>query len=434
VNRRNVILAAAGLLVAGLIAGLIVRAASGAPSNRLLVAGDVRVNSRTVVAPPISTPVPDYAVGIPTTAAPTGGPSGSAKTPPQPQRTGQPVVSGLLTHVYVRTGDTVKAGQPIAQIDTKLLDLGVKQAKANAARQKANVAVLGKTLDTLANAQDKLATARSTAFSTAFSLIDAAIAKAVAPVYQQHAAAVAARPKLVAAIAGIEAALAHLPPNAPQVPALKAKLAQLKAQLAGIDAFLKQWPSIKKKLQTQTATAAAAAKAKAGAAINTKIDQAQTKITDAKTRVKNARAVLKIIADSSHVGVDLAEAKRAQATILAPVGGLVTYAVPAGTVAMVGSPIIRVQPDEPALVDTYLTGDQLRRVHLGSAADITYDSAPGKVLHGKVAIIGDTAQYPPTSFPTDIVHMTRTVKVTIRLDSGDSPPQGTPVDIAIHTN
>jgi multidrug resistance efflux pump len=102
---------------------------------------------------------------------------------------------------------------------------------------------------------------------------------------------------------------------------------------------------------------------------------------------------------------------------------------------MVGAPLFRIRPDQQALVDTYLTGDQLTKVRLGTLADITYDSGDGAVLHGRLHLIDDQALYPPTSFPTNVVHMTDTVKLTFQLDSGaNPPPQGTPVDIAIHTD
>lgn len=431
VNQRNFILAAAGVLLVGLIVAVLLRVSSQPPADRLPVAGDVRVVQRVVTAPSITYATPNVTVGIPSTQ--TASPGSGKRPSPQPARSNAPVVSGTIARMYVQTGQHIEAGATVAQLDTTLLKLGVAQAKADADRARANVAVLRKTLDSLASAQNKLVTARSTAFATAFSAIDAAIANAIAPIYKKHADAVKARPQLAAAIAGIEAALAHLPPNDPQVPGLKAKLAGLKKNLAGIDAFLKQWPTIKKKLASQTATAKATAKAKAGALINTKIGQAQSKITDAKTKVKNARDVLKIVADSQQVAIDLAEARVAQATILSPYSGYVTMTAQQGSVAMVGAPIVRIQPDGPVEVNTYLTGQQLARVRVGSPADVTYDSAKGTVLHGVVSVVGSIAQFPPTSFPTDIVHMTKTIPVTIRLDSG-SPPPGTPVDIVIHTD
>jgi multidrug resistance efflux pump len=101
---------------------------------------------------------------------------------------------------------------------------------------------------------------------------------------------------------------------------------------------------------------------------------------------------------------------------------------------MVGAPLVSVQYDGPRLVDTYLTPDQIPLISIGSPADITYDSGKGLVLHGKVSVIGSTYEYPPTSFPTNVVHMTRTTKVTITLDSGSRVPPGTPVDVSIHEN
>jgi len=48
-----------------------------------------------------------------------------------------------------------------------------------------------------------------------------------------------------------------------------------------------------------------------------------------------------------------------------------------------------------------------------------------------VSHVDDVSALPPTSFPTSIVHMTRAVRVTIRLDDGLTAPPGTPVDVEI---
>jgi multidrug resistance efflux pump len=358
------------------------------------------------------------------------------KAPTQPARSGQPVVSGVVGHVYVRVGDAVTAGQSIAQLDTALLDLGIAQAKTDAARAKTNVRVIKNNLTTILDNIDKLGTGRSQLAAGR-----AALAKAKAALKTAKSQLLAAQSKLLAAkknrkqyeaqLADLEAKAAHFPPG--QVPADLAKgIAQLKGLLASIDPGLAKVDAGLAKVaagEAQLATAEAKLNTAAGQ-LNTAADALST----AKKQVVNARDTLSIVADSQQIGIELARARRQQATILSPVAGVVTYVVPAGTVAMVGSPVAKIRPDGPVLVDTYLTVEQLSRIKLGTRADVTYDSAPGKVLHGEVAIIGLSAIYPPTSFPTDVVHMTRTVKVTIRLDSGDAPPQGTPVDIAIHTN
>jgi len=69
---------------------------------------------------------------------------------------------------------------------------------------------------------------------------------------------------------------------------------------------------------------------------------------------------------------------------------------------------VRIRPDDAALVDTYISPDQLAQVRIGAPADISFDSGGGKTVPATVAIIGNTVAYPPSSFPTSIVHMTRT--------------------------
>jgi len=420
-----------GVLVILAVAGALlwISQSSAMPRGRLVVAGDVRSDVRTINAPVIAYPTPNYAVGLPATSTAGGTPSATKRTVGAGGASKSVSVAGLLTSVPVREGDTVKAGEVVAQLDTRMLKLGVEAAKADAARTKTSVRLMNDALDNIADAKGKLRDARAQAFSMAYAQIGAGIAKAKAPIYAKHAEAVKGRPQLVAGIAQVEGLLSMLPPTSPQVPVLKEQLKQMKAQLAGIDAFLKQWPKIKRTF----AKAEADAKAKAGAAINSKIGSAQAKIRDAEQQVKDARAVLRILADNTHIGVDLARAKVGQATIRTPVGGVVTFARRAGTVALVGAPLVRVRTEGPRLIDTYLTAEQLAGVPVGSATDITYDSAPGTVVRGTVKTIAASYLYPPTSFPTPVVHMTRTVKVTISVDDGASLPEGTPVDISIKT-
>ena len=101
---------------------------------------------------------------------------------------------------------------------------------------------------------------------------------------------------------------------------------------------------------------------------------------------------------------------------------------------MMNAPLFRIAPDTPALIDTYLTAEQLTFVRVGDPAEVSYDSAAGIVLTGSVTGIGEDSAFPPTTFPTEIVHMTRTTRVTVTLESGARPPAGTPVDLTIRTD
>jgi multidrug resistance efflux pump len=449
VNRRNVMLVLTLVVLVALAAGIAWRTLSGPPAGRLLVAGDVRVQTRTVVAPAIQYPTMSYNITVPSNATSNTitlvenvvtAPRFSLVTSPAiavvPTATvpGQATPSGSLAAVNVIVGDHVTTGTVLAKLDTKLLDLGVASAKLSEQRAKINVDVLGSRLDDLADAQDTLNDAKSQAFSQAFAMIDAAIAKALQPLFAQHDAAVAAFPKLQNAVTQLQTAIKMLPPTDPRSIAAKKQLAKLMPQYMQLKMFLQMWPSIQKKALAGAATGRAKGIAAASSAIDSAIGKAQDKLDDAKSKIKDARSVLKIIRSGAGAGVTLAEIKRDQATIVSPCSGTIIQTSHANTSVMANAPLFVITPDVPTLVDTYLTADQLGSVHLGSVADITYDSAKGKSVRGVLTAIDTSAPYPPTSFPTEIVHMTHVVKVTFRLDSGDNPPAGTPVDISIHTD
>lgn len=457
-NRRNVLLALGGLIVVGLLVGLVFRVLATPPANRLMVAGDVRSVVRTVSAPSIAYPTVTYSITVVSNAAMgkktqtitnkvIAGPQASAVVS---STAGIPVVSGMLKQVNVQVGDRVTTGTVLAQLDTATLDLGVAYAKITAEKTKNSVKILNQGIDTILNNQDKvsqgfsqLATGRAQLASGKKQLAAAkkqllAAKKGLLASQKQLLEAKRNRAQLEATLATLKQQASTFPPG--QVPpALTAKIAQLEKLLASIDPGLAQISAGLKKVNAGLAKVATgeAALQTGAAALSTaagKLATASDALKTAKTQVTTARDVTRIIAKNADVPVTLAEAKLDQATIVSPVTGVVTQAATTGQVIVVGAPLVRIKPEEPALVDTYVTPEQLAKVHLGSVADISYDSSGGRVSRGTLAIIGTNAAYPPTAFPTDIVHMTRTIKLTFRLDSGDAPPAGTPVDIAIHTN
>ena len=458
-NRRNVILVVGGLVTLALAFGLVVRVfLSGPPANRVVVVGDVRSVIRTVSAPAISYPTVTYSIQVLSNAAMgkatqtingtvIAGPQASATTS---ATTGIPVVSGRLRTVNLQVGDHVTTGTVIGQLDTTTLDLGVAYAKTSSDKTKNSVRVLNQSIDTILSNQDKLSTgwsqiatgrAKLAAAKKQLASAKATLIKAKAGLLaaqKQLLAAKANRAQLEATLAGLKAQAATFPPGHVP-PALTAKIAELGKLLASIDpglakigAGLKQVNAGLVKVATGEAGLKTGAAALATAA--DKLSTAAAALSTAKSQVTNARDVTRIIADNASILVALAGAKRDQATLISPVSGVVTQAATSGQVVIVGAPVMRIQTDDRALIDTYLTGEQLAKVHTGDSADVSYDSNVGEALRATVAIIGADAQYPPTSFPTDIVHMTRTIKVTLRLDSGAYPPAGTPVDIAIHTD
>ena len=449
---RNITVVAVvlALLVAGVWWS---QSSKAAPAGHLIVAGDVRPEIRTVSAPAISYPTPDYTIGIPKPVGTAGSQTASQQhgsTSAPPKSTGAPVVAGMLNRVYVREGDRVRAGDVVAQFDTKMLDLGVSQAKHAEIKAHKDVAVMGHNIDKLITASNKLITARgklatgAKKLKTAKSALTkarATLLKARRQVLTQRAKLLKAKaqePQLKAALAQLEQAAAHMPPG-PQLDAIKKKIAQISGLLAAIDPGLAAISAGLQKID------AGLVKVKAGfaavkkgqlqlAKAKVQIANGASQIATAKRQLRNAKDVLKIVAQGQSIGVLLAETKRDAATVLSPVDGVVTFARRSGTVAMVGAPLVRIHTDGPQRVDTYLTADEVAQVGLGSDAEITYDSGQRTVVHGVISEMGSSYAFPPTSFPTQVVHMTRALKVTIELAEGSTAPPGTPVDVSIHTN
>jgi membrane fusion protein (multidrug efflux system) len=396
-NRRAIAwVAAAVLVVLVVVVGVLWgRSLMAQPAGELALAADVRAQSVVVNAPVIVYPAIDVSIGIPTSGTPTPSASRGAAGLSASRL---PTVSGRVTEVYVTLGSRVTTGQPLAQLDTAMLDLGVTQAKAAATRARTQVSVLDSTLDTLANTADTLATTRS---------------KLVTALSQ----ATSGRAKLVSAIAALEAVVSHLPTSTPPPatstvpPDPRILLAQLKAQLAQLNAALAVLRSGLAKLATGSA-----------------------QLTTARAQLGTAHDVLEITAQAQELGIQVAEVERDQARILSPVSGVVTYVLSAGSVAMVGTPLDTIVPDRPVLVDTYVADSQVGPVRVGERADVSYDSDPGAVLRGQVTTVGSASVFPPSSFPTNLIHLTRALRVTVTLDLGPAPPPGTPVDLTIHTN
>jgi len=414
---RRVILSSLAVMLASVAIGfaLYAKSATAATPGVIALAGDVRVDENVVRAPAITYPTPDYTVGIPTpaSAAPkkraAGAPASTSRLP---------VVSGFLAEALVAQGDHVAKGQPVALLDTAMLDLGVRQAETARAKARATVAVLDNNLDTMASARSTLVTARAKLVAARASLVTAraSLVTAIGVLTKKRAA-------LVAQISTIEQLIVRFPPaGPPNVPPYPVLLAGLRQGLTGLDAGI-------------TGAKAGLVKMSAGLATMStglaKMSSGLAKLDTARKQLQGVRKLAVVNVGAQDVAVELAKARRNAATVTSPVDGVVTYVRPAGTAVMVGAPLVRIRPDGPAYVYTYLTPDQLVQIAIGSAASISFDSSAGRILAGRVSHVDDVSALPPTSFPTSIVHMTRAVRVTIRLDDGLTAPPGTPVDVEI---
>jgi HlyD family secretion protein len=439
------------------------RAVASPKPPTFTVAGTVRDDVVAADAPYIPPPTPDLTVGISKSRLPSPPGLGSGvmtdTTRPKaqiPNATNSVLtttvsgsrVSGLLASVSVRTGDSVKRGQKIAQLDDTLLKLGVKQAQANATAARAQVAVIDATISDLKDKRSTARAARSKVRSalstiatgkTKLAAASAQLATGKASALGTQRQLLQARAQLEAGIAALSAQIAQLEgvPQPPQstIAQLKAKRAALERQLAQVKAVLAQVNAGVAKLAAGAKTiaansaklAAGRAQARSGLAA---VNNAISKIDDAISKLEGARTVAVAAIGIRDQTVATAKDRVAQAVISAPASGVVVEAAHAGETVMVGAPVATIRRSGPSRIDTWVTLAQLPLARTGTSATVTADSLHGRELRAVVKTTSVEYAFPPSSFPTKETHLLRTVQVTLALDApGSLLPPGTPVDV-----
>ena len=71
--------------------------------------------------------------------------------------------------------------------------------------------------------------------------------------------------------------------------------------------------------------------------------------------------------------------------------------------------VATIREGDATSLTTWLSAAQLAQVCLGSQASVHADWMTGEPLDAMITLIGDQADYPPTAFATDEVHLTRAV-------------------------
>jgi HlyD family secretion protein len=350
-------------------------------SRQLAKDAELQNGELTVAAQVRSEPVSVLAPSLPTTPTVGGGSS--------------PVVAGTLASVAVSAGTRVEAGQEIGRLDDTALRLRLEAARAAARGAHARVGIVDANLGTVADNSVTLADARRKLDDTLVKLR-------------------ASRAEVAANLAQARAAVESLPPTLPPtlppgVPDPRPLVPKLEAALAQIDAGLAK------------ATAARA-----------KLDSGSAKIADARSQLRNARDLTVLAADAADAGVDVARARLALTVVRAPYAGTLTWVAERGSVLFAGGPVAHIDPDGSVLLDTYLDTAEAALVAVGSSARAGTDSYPGSSYAGRVSAIRPVYEYPPTSLPTRLIHMTRAFRVTVTLDDTAAPfPPGTPADLTI---
>jgi multidrug efflux pump subunit AcrA (membrane-fusion protein) len=462
-----------------LAASLVVGLFGCAEANRILVSGNVDDDLVVVQAPQIEVPEPDLDAGFADAEAGTPGLSttrGQTAAAGSPGSATTPVGSwSRVATVEVREGDRVQAGQVLVRFDSEALraDLSVAHADAKVAASQVPVldSAIDKTYDkehSVKSALKKINNAIRRLKSTRAKL-SGQLSQARRELPQLEAKRVQLQgqrqqlqDKLRQAnlqLAELQKVLSQLPPQPPTtttpsaIPAspnrqkLLATLTKLQQGRTQLQSGLKQLTPAEAQLTTalgQLRTGIpklenAIAKIDAGLARartqRAKLHKARTKIIDARAELRRTRKLAVVAADAATVGVHIAENQKLLATVTAPVSGAVVLAPAVGDVLAPGATIATIRKGDATSLTTWLSAAQLAQVCLGSQASVDADWMTGDPLGAMITLIGDQADYPPTAFATDEVHLTRAVPVRLSLtrSSGQprSLPPGAPVDIEI---
>jgi len=405
------------------LAALACVALVGCGAEQTEYVGRVVDDTVTLDAPSLAAPSVDLDAGF-APGAPGGTTSGAHTTPGRSAVSTTAAITGLgsvvrVTSVAVTAAERVSAGQEVARLDSAVLDVSVAVAKASLAGARAQVGVLDDAIDTVASNRSTLASSRRKIDDAAAQLATTrtrlarqlADLKALLALVEAMGAGGGQPPVPPGGVPTGTVPPGALPPGGVPDPAvIRAGIAQLTAALARIDSGLAQVASGREKLSS------------AGA-----------KLSDARRQLGDLRRLALAGVDGAGVGVKVAEYQRSLAVLRSPVDGTVVSVAAVGDVLAPGATVAEIRRSGPPRVTTWLAPEQLRGVNVGTEAEVSADWFPTRTpIPGRVTTISTRAEYPPTSFATSEVHLTRAIRVELTLSpTAEQPalPPGTPVDV-----
>ena len=381
--------------------------------------------------------------------------------------------SGRIQALYAEEGDSVLAGQVLAQLDTTVLDAQIQRAEA-----------------ALQGVEAELAEVKAGASSQEVAVTKAAVAIAEEGVASVEKAIEMAQSNVAAAQATLQAAQAELArlrasPDSYEVALAEAalELAQLrlpvawavrdstggseqqgevpqgsyevtKAVVAQVEIQARiaqlQLEELKAGASPEELAPAQAAVEAAQAGINaaeSQVVEAQQQLEAARARLREAQAQLKLVeagATSEEIAVAEAQVSGAQAalqilkiqrnkmTLRAPRDGLVLErTINVGEMALPGSILFRVANLDRVQLTVYVPEIELGRVQFGQVVAVTVDSFPERVFQGQVVHISSRAEFTPSNIQTKEQRASQVFAVKIELPNSDHALKpGMPADAA----
>ncbi len=182
--------------------------------------------------------------------------------------------------------------------------------------------------------------------------------------------------------------------------------------------------------------------------LDTQVDMAKARYERAEAAVQAAQAQLEALkagATQEQIAVVEAQVKQAQAAadllkvqldkmiLTAPTSGIVMErTVHRGEMATAGATLMTIASLDEVTLTIYIPEDEIGKVKVGQAVEVSVDSFPGKVFEGRVSYIASEAEFTPKNVQTkkERVNMVFAVKVKIPNPEHELKP-GMPADAVI---
>jgi membrane fusion protein (multidrug efflux system) len=323
-----------------------------------------------------------------------------------PARTG-----GVVTKVFFTDNQSVKANEPLAELDGELPKARLLQAEANLAVASAAAVA--------ADAEARLAETNAKGNKTVAQATLAGAASGATATKEQVAEAEA---QVTSAQASFDRAKSDFDRAKSLFDTKAIPQAQLDQARANNDTAQASLGQSKAHLE----------------AVRASTSQAYSRIQEASARVEQTRDVDVVVAqarakaDGAHAQVAFATATRdlaaldvAYTHILAPQDGVVSKrAIAVGQQVSAGQPIVQLVPTAVPWITANFKETQIAKMRVGQPVDVTVDAFPGHVFHGELDSFAGAAGNKFSLLPADNAsgNFTKVVqRMTVRVKLLDAP-------------